>query len=67
MSIFLLPTSLINTIEKMMNSIWWGYGGSNNSVIHWMSSEKLSMHKNYVGIGFTDLTTFNLATLGNKA
>jgi len=30
MSIFLLPFSIIYTIEKMMNSFWWGHGGPNN-------------------------------------
>ena len=63
-SIFLLSTSLINTIVKMMNSFLWGYDGSNNLGIHWMSWPKLLMHKNYGGMGFKDLTTFNLAMIG---
>lgn len=25
MSIFQLPTTLVNTIEKMINSFWWGH------------------------------------------
>ena len=66
MSIFLLPTFLISTIEKMMNSFWWGHGGPNNRGIHWMSWEKLSMHKNHGGMGFKDLTAFNLAMLGKQ-
>jgi len=37
MSIFLLPTSLISTIEKMMNSFWWGTRGATNRGIHWLS------------------------------
>jgi hypothetical protein len=62
MSIFLLPTSLIDTIEKM-NAFWWGHGGVNNKGIHWLSWEKLSVHKNSEGMGFKDLTIFNLAML----
>ncbi|MCI14231.1 RNA-directed DNA polymerase (Reverse transcriptase) [Trifolium medium] len=40
MSIFLIPSSIVDAIEKMMN------GGSSNRGIHWMSWEKLPMHKN---------------------
>jgi len=29
MSIFQLPAALINTIEKMINSFWWGHGHTN--------------------------------------
>jgi hypothetical protein len=66
MSIFLIPDSLIDEIEKMMNSFWWGHGGSNHRGIHWMSWEKLSVHKNSGGMGFKDLTAFNLAMLGKQ-
>jgi len=47
MRIFLLPTLLINTIEKIMNLFWWGHKGSKNRGIQWMSWEKLAMNKNY--------------------
>ena len=66
MSIFLLPKSIINTIEKMMNSFWWGHGGSSNRGIHWMSWERLSVHKSHGGMGFKDLYSFNLAMLGKQ-
>jgi ribonuclease HI len=66
MSIFLLPSSIISTIEKMMNSFWWGCSGSSNGGIHWLSWERLSMHKNHGGMGFKDLTAFNLAMLGKQ-
>jgi hypothetical protein len=66
MSLFLLPSTLITTIERLMNSFWWGCGGSNNKGIHWMSWEKLSMHKSNGGMGFKDLTAFNLAMLGKQ-
>ncbi|KEH17822.1 transmembrane protein, putative [Medicago truncatula] len=66
MSIFLLLSSLIDAIEKMLNSFWWGNGGSNNRGIHWLSWEKLTMHKKYGGVSFKDLTAFNLAMLGKQ-
>jgi hypothetical protein len=66
MSIFLLPDTIISAIEKMMNSFWWGCGGTNNRGIHWMSWERLSVHKSYGGMGFKDLTAFNLAMLGKQ-
>ncbi|WJX25744.1 hypothetical protein P8452_14757 [Trifolium repens] len=66
MSIFLLPASIINGIETMMNSFWWGCGGSTNRGIHWMSWEKLAMHKTHGGMGFKDLAAFNLAMLGKQ-
>ncbi|MCH80906.1 replication protein A 70 kDa dna-binding subunit, partial [Trifolium medium] len=66
MSIFLIPSSLIDAIEKMMNSFWWGHGGSNSKGIHWMSWDKLSVHKNNGGMGFKNLSAFNLAMLGKQ-
>jgi len=63
MSIFILPTFIISTIEKMMNSFWLGHGGPKIRGIHWMSWENLSVHKTHGGMGFKDLTTFNLAML----
>ena len=36
-------------------------GGSNNRRINWLSWEKLSMCKNQGGMGFPNLSTFNLA------
>jgi hypothetical protein len=66
MSIFLLPTTLVSTIEKMMNSFWWGSGGASNTGIHWLSWEKLSLHKVHGGMGFKDLTAFNLSMLGKQ-
>ncbi|CAJ2674072.1 unnamed protein product [Trifolium pratense] len=66
MSIFLIPGSLINAIEKMMNSFWWGHGGSNNKGIHWLAWDKLSVHKNKGGMGFKDLTAFNIAMLSAR-
>jgi hypothetical protein len=64
MSIFRLPNSLLDEIEKMMNALWWGHGGKNDKGLHWLSWEKLSVHKNHGGMGFKDLAAFNVAMLG---
>ncbi|PNX68873.1 ribonuclease H, partial [Trifolium pratense] len=50
----------------MMNAFWWGHGGANNKGIHWLSWEKLSVHKNNGRMSFKDITTFNLAMLSKQ-
>jgi len=66
MSIFQLPNKLIDSIEKMMNSFWWGHGRPTQRGIHWMNWEKLSAPKIHGGMGFKDLSVFNLAMLGKQ-
>jgi len=50
----------------MINAFWWGNGGNNNRGIHWLSWDKLTVHKKFGGMGFKDLTAFNLAMLGKQ-
>jgi hypothetical protein len=66
MSIFRLPNSLLNKIEKMMNAFWWGHGGASNKGMHWLSWEKLLVNNNHGGMGFKDLADFNVAKLGKQ-
>ena len=66
MSIFRLPNNLLDEIEKMMNAFWWDHGGANNKGMHWLSWDKLSVHKNHGGMGFKDLAAFNVAMLGKQ-
>jgi len=66
MSLFTLPSSLCDEIEKMMNSFWWGHSGAQSKGIHWMSWDILSMHKKDGGMGFKSVGTFNLAMLGKQ-
>jgi hypothetical protein len=45
MSIFLIPSTLIEEIEKMLNSFWWGHSANNGRGLHWLSWERLSVNK----------------------
>jgi hypothetical protein len=50
--VFLLPTSLEEEIERMLNSFWWGANGGNRKGIRWMSWDILTMRKEWGGMGF---------------
>ena len=66
MSVYLLPNKLVDAIEKMINAFWCGHGGTTRKGLHWLSWERLSVHKNNEGMGFKDLTSFNVAMLGKQ-
>ena len=66
MGVFLLPNKIVDAIEKMINAFWWGHGGNMRRGLHWMSWERLPVHKNFRGMGFKDLTSFNVAMLGKQ-
>ncbi|XP_058776277.1 uncharacterized protein LOC131650592 [Vicia villosa] len=67
MSLFLLPSSLIDEIEKMMNRLWWGHKRDRAKGIHWLSWDRLSMPKSEGGKGFKNISAFNLAMLSKQA
>ena len=48
-SIFHLPSTLVDSIEKMMNTFWWCHGRTTQRGIHWMNWEKLSAPKKHGG------------------
>nr|KYP59896.1 hypothetical protein KK1_015338 [Cajanus cajan] len=52
MSTFLIPTSLEEEIQRMLNSFWWGSNKSSGRGIHWLNWEKLTMHKEHGSMGF---------------
>jgi hypothetical protein len=66
MSTFLLPTTLGEEIQRMLNSFWWGSNRGSGKGINWLSWEKLTMRKEYGGMGFRHLYGFNLAMLGKQ-
>jgi len=63
MSTFLLPTTLGEEIQRMINSFWWGSNRSQGKGINWLSWDKLTMRKEYGGMGFRHFFGFNLAML----
>lgn len=52
MTTFLLPATLCDFLERMMNKYWWGGGGWNGRAIHWMAWSWLCKPKSWGGIGF---------------
>jgi len=66
MGVFLLPTSIGDEIEKMLNSFWWGAKGENRNGIRWLSWDKLTMRKEWGGMGFRNIYGFDLAMLGKQ-
>ncbi|KAK2407645.1 Ribonuclease H superfamily protein [Trifolium repens] len=50
----------------MLNSFWWGAKGPNQKGIRWMSWDRLTMRKEWGGMGFRSIHGFNLAMLGKQ-
>src|SRR6266487_3346185 len=71
MSMFILPTSLIGDIEKMINAFWWRSGtinnnNNNNKGIHWLAWERLVCPKAHGGLGFRNFEAFNKAMVAKQ-
>lgn len=64
MSCFLIPNSLAQEIERILNGYWWKSGASNNKGLRWLSWKKMCTSKNKGGLGFRSLHGFNVALLG---
>lgn len=62
---FLLPRSLCQELQRMMNSFWWGSRTNSSKGIRWLSWD-MCMSKDNGGMGFRDLFDFNLALLGKQ-
>ncbi|GAU27012.1 hypothetical protein TSUD_313740 [Trifolium subterraneum] len=68
MSMFILPASLIDDIEKMINAFWWRGGNTNNNNkgIHWLAWERLACPKAHGGLGFRNFEAFNKAMVAKQ-
>jgi hypothetical protein len=65
MSVYIIPDSTVNEIERMLNSFWWG-GGNNNKGIRWLAWERMTGSKSEGGLSFRDFKTFNLAIVAKQ-
>lgn len=63
MSVYLLPSTLQDEIQKMMNSFWWSSNNQDKRGINWLNWDKMTMRKEFGGLGFKHLHTFNLIML----
>ncbi|KAH9683148.1 reverse transcriptase domain-containing protein [Citrus sinensis] len=66
MNVYLLPLDLCKELEIMMNSFWWGTKNRGGRGISWMRWEHLCKPKDFGGMGFKQLHTFNIAMLGKQ-
>ncbi|GAU39678.1 hypothetical protein TSUD_320910 [Trifolium subterraneum] len=66
MNIYLLPDSLINDIERMINDFWWGGGDNNNKGIRWLAWDKMVCTKEEGGLRFQDFHAFNMAMVDKQ-
>lgn len=65
MSIFKLPESILDEVEKIIRRFWWG--SKHTKGIYWMSWARLCRPKAEGGMGFGDMASFNLALLTKQA
>ncbi|XP_043809044.1 uncharacterized protein LOC122722412 [Manihot esculenta] len=66
MSLFLLPRTLCDELQRMMTRYWWSMGADQNRGIHWLGWHRMAKHKSDGGLGFKILHKFNLAILGKQ-
>lgn len=60
-SSFLLMFSILEELQRMLNSFWWG--SSKKTGLNWIGWEKMCVRKEFGGLGFRNLRCFNLALL----
>ena len=67
MGAFLIPTSLCEELERMMNSLYWGSLKNGRCGINWMRWDKLTLHKSLGGLGFCNMEAFTLSMMGKQS
>ncbi|KAL8552093.1 hypothetical protein ACS0TY_000957 [Phlomoides rotata] len=67
MSTFLLPSTLLDELQVMLNKLWWGSSSNSSKEIPWMRWEKMCVKKEPGRRGFKDIHLFNIALLGKLA
>ncbi|KAL8465080.1 hypothetical protein ACS0TY_034540 [Phlomoides rotata] len=67
MSVFSLPSTLLDEIHVMFNKFWWGNGSDGNKGVLWSNWDELCVGKDMGGMGFKNMHIFNLSLLGKMA
>lgn len=52
MTTYLLPTTLIDELHKMLNAFFWGSSSDSSKGIRWMRWDKICVRKEAHGRGF---------------
>ncbi|KAL1827804.1 hypothetical protein ACET3Z_006216 [Daucus carota] len=65
MSLFLIPSTMCEEIERKMNAFLWG-NGANSKGVKWISWSKMCMPKKCGGLGLRELRKFNLSMLAKQ-
>lgn len=64
MSVFILPTTLGEEIQKMINCFWWDSNRNNGCGGNWLNWDLLAMRKEYKYMEFIHIYGFNWDMLG---
>ena len=65
MSVYRLPKATVKNLTSAVAQFWWT-PGENTKGMHWKSWNKVCTNKDEGGLGFKDITDFNMAMLGKQ-